>query len=83
MYCLLWQHDGNEKSNSPYFMDNTDNINPTSENTKAKLFKLCFSGASGSEAKWLLSSPKNLDITRVFGSRNLKKIDENDSLIPN
>lgn len=49
MYCLLWQHDGNEKSNSPYFMDNTDNINPTSENTKAKLFKLCFSGASGNK----------------------------------
>ena len=30
-------------------MDNTDHINPTSENTKAKLFKLCFLGASGSE----------------------------------
>ena len=28
-------------------MDNTDNINPTSENTKAKLLKLCFPGASG------------------------------------
>ena len=43
-----WQHNGNEKSNSPYLMDNTDNVNPTSENTKAELFKLCFSGASGS-----------------------------------
>ena len=43
----MWQHDGNEKSNSPYLMDNTDNVNPTSENTKAKLFKLCFSGANG------------------------------------
>ena len=28
---------------------------------------------SGSDPKWLLSSRKNLDITRVFGSHNLKK----------
>jgi len=33
--------------------------------------------------KWLLSSRKNLDITRVFGSSKSKKINENRSLIPN
>ena len=42
MMLSAWQHNGNEKSNSPYLMDNTDNVNPTSDNSKAKLFKLCF-----------------------------------------
>ena len=27
---LAWQHDGNKKSDSPYFMDNTDVRNTTS-----------------------------------------------------
>ena len=38
---------------------------------------IAFILVNGSEAKWLLSSPKNLDITRVFGSRNLKKSTKN------
>lgn len=32
-------------------MENTDNINPTSENTLTELFKLSFSGASGNNTK--------------------------------
>lgn len=30
---VAWQRYGNQKSNSPYLMDNTDNVNPTSDKT--------------------------------------------------
>ena len=55
-------------------MDNTDNINPTSKNTKAKLFKLCFSGASGNNIYWLTSARKPLE---TKGFRALFSADQN------
>ena len=55
------QHDGNGKSNSPYFTDNLNTPDNMSRNTHTKLFKLRFSGASGNNRMLILSGLKSLD----------------------
>jgi hypothetical protein len=63
---LAWQHDDNKNLDSPYFADNLNTPDNVCKNTHTKLFKLQFSGASGNNNEWLLSSLASFDSKLLF-----------------
>ena len=51
--AYYWQHHGNKKSDSPYYLNNEKNTNTLSEILSANLFRKHLTGANGNKFRSL------------------------------